>query len=213
MKKLPVHWYSNRTAWMNTRIFTEWIHEIDLAMRKQKRHILMFLDNAPVHPPDVQLENIKLKFFPPNTTAKIQPLDQGIIRAFKAYYRRYLVKHIIASATAAMTADDINITALDAVHWIDSAWGAVTEGTIRNTFRSAGFEKASVIDSLNASSISSSAIENFTTEDKATEELDDVLKHLTIGGKTMSAYDYIVRSEAEFSRAYCNNSLVFIADI
>ncbi|CAF2082438.1 unnamed protein product [Rotaria magnacalcarata] len=107
---------------MTCKIFTEWLQDLDLIMRKQKRHILLFLDNAPVHPPDVQLENIKLDFFPPNTTAKIQPIDQGVIRAFKAYYRRHLVKHIIASADVAVTADDINITALDVVYWIQGRY-------------------------------------------------------------------------------------------
>ncbi|CAF1418298.1 unnamed protein product [Adineta ricciae] len=69
MTKLPVSWYSNRAAWMNT-----------------------------------------------NTTAKIQLMDQGVIRAFKAHYKRNLVKHIIASASAAKAIDDIQINALDAVY-------------------------------------------------------------------------------------------------
>ncbi|CAF1389307.1 unnamed protein product [Rotaria sordida] len=158
-------------------------------MKKQKRHILLFLDNAPVHPQDVQLENIKLKFFPVNTTARIQPLDQGIIRAFKAYYRRNLVKHIIASGGVAVTADDINITALDAVYWIQNAWDAVTETTIRNTFKSAGFEtRPTVNDMLQGVFITNEII---CTDDKSIEELDRVLKHLTIGGKSMSGYDYV----------------------
>lgn len=194
MKKLPVHWYSNRTAWMNSKIFTEWLHEIDTTMRKQKRHILLFLDNAPVHPPDIELEHIKLKFFPANTTAQIQPLDQGIIRTFKAHYRRYLVKHIIASATTAMTADDITVTALDAVHWVDSAWTAVTETTIRNTFRSAGFERSPTVDHLDVSQIDPIDNSNIQIQDKSIDELDRVLRHLTIGGKSISAYDYVVRS-------------------
>jgi hypothetical protein len=192
MKKLPVQWYSNRTAWMNSKIFTEWLHEINLSMQKQERHILLFLDNAPVHPPDIQLDNIKLKFFPPNTTAKIQPMDQGIIRAFKAYYRRYLVKHIIASASTATTADDINVTALDAVHWIDSAWEAVTEATIRNTFRAAGFVRPSLIDSRDISETSSTNNHTTYADEKIIGELDQVLKYLTIGGRTMSAYDYVM---------------------
>lgn len=154
----------------------------------------MFIDNAPVHPPDVQLENIKLKFFPPNTTAKVQPMDQGVIRAFKAHYRRYLIKHVIASAAAAMTADDITITALDAVHWIDSAWQAVTDATIRNTFRSAGFERSSSFDDLNRSQSELIDGENSRPDDKAIEELDRVLKHVSIDGKSMSANDFIVRS-------------------
>lgn len=173
---------------MNSRIFTDWLNDFDLMMKKQKRHILLFLDNAPVHPPDVQLDNIKLKFFPPNTTATIQPLDQGIIRTFKAHYRRDLVKHIIASAGSAITADDVTITALDAVYWIESAWKAVNETTIRNTFRSAGF------DSLNLVSTSAS-IDALPMGNDCIDELDRILKHVKIGGQTVSACDYVVRSE------------------
>ena len=179
---------------MNSRIFTEWLNDFDLMMKKQKRHILLFLDNAPVHPPDVQLDNIKLKFFPANTTAMIQPLDQGIIRTFKAHYRRDLVKHIIASAGSAMTADDITITALDAVYWIESAWKAVNETTIRNTFRSAGFESSSIVDSLHLISTSAS-VDASPMDNDCLDELDRLLKHVTIGGQTISAYDYVVRSE------------------
>ncbi|CAF3999186.1 unnamed protein product [Rotaria sordida] len=192
IKKLPVQWFSNRSAWMNSRIFTQWLEDLDLCMRKQKRHILMFLDNAPVHPQDIQLENIKLKFFPANTTAIIQPMDQGIIRAFKAYYRRYLVKHIIANATVATTADDINVTALDAVYWIDSAWSAVTETSIRNTFRSAGFEKLSMIDGVDVLPVNLGVKGDMSMDNKAIDELDRVLKHLTVGGKSISAYDYVI---------------------
>lgn len=197
MKKLPVYWYSNRSSWMTSKIFTEWLNNIDMQMRRQKRHILLFLDNAPVHPPDIQLENIKLRFFPANTTAKIQPMDQGVIRAFKAHYRRYLVKHVIANATTAMTADDINITALDAVHWIDSAWNTVTETTIRNTFKFAGFERSSAIDDLNQSQSEPIDTSCSRMEDKAIEELDRVLKHVSIGGKSVSANDFVVRSLIE----------------
>jgi hypothetical protein len=89
--------------------------DFHLTMKKQKRHILLFLKNAPVHPPDVQLDNIKLMFFDANTTATIQPLDQGIIRTFKAHYGRDLVEHIMVSAGSAMAADDVTITALNAV--------------------------------------------------------------------------------------------------
>ncbi|CAF1338757.1 unnamed protein product, partial [Rotaria magnacalcarata] len=121
--------------------------------------ILLFLDNAPVHPPDVQLENIKLKFFPPNTTAKIQPMDQGIIRAFKVYYRRHLVKFCL----------------LD-----QGVCEAVSETTIRNTFKSAGFEKLSVIDGIDAVQQISITNEIISAEDKSIEELDRVLRHLTI---------------------------------
>ncbi|CAG8780715.1 13424_t:CDS:2, partial [Racocetra fulgida] len=38
------------------------------------------------------LQNIKLEFLPPHTTSVIQPCDAGIIKNFKANYRKLLVK-------------------------------------------------------------------------------------------------------------------------
>ena len=81
-KSLPVHYYANNKAWMLTPVMEEWLRTVDAKMRSQNRHILLFLDNAPVHP-HIQLTNIKLQFFPANTTAYLQPLDAGIIQTLK----------------------------------------------------------------------------------------------------------------------------------
>jgi hypothetical protein len=113
-------------------------------MKKQNRYILLFVDNAPCHPTDIQLSNIKLQFFPANTTSTIQPLDQGVMHSFKANHRKSLVKYIIASFSAVQTTSDITTTALDAVCWIDSAWKSVTEPTIQNTFTAAGFKQKQI---------------------------------------------------------------------
>ena len=111
-----------------------------------------------------------------------------------------------------MTAGDINVTALDAVHWIDSAWSAVTEGNIKNIFRLASFEKLSMIDGADAIPVNSSINEDMSMDNKAIEELDRVLKHLTISGKSISAHDYVVRSETEFFIAYFDIFLLSISD-
>ena len=42
---------------------------------------------------------IGVMFLPKNTTALIHPLDQGIIKAFKAHYRRELLSAIAVSYT------------------------------------------------------------------------------------------------------------------
>ncbi len=50
----------------------------------------MLLDNAPGHPPalgDLN-HNVKLEFLPPHMTSLLQPMDQGEIATFKAYYMR-----------------------------------------------------------------------------------------------------------------------------
>lgn len=194
MTKLPVTWCHNRTAWMNVYIFRKWLEEFDVIVQKQKRKILLFLDNAPVHPSDVELKNITLKFFPANTTAQIQPLDQGVIRTFKAHYRRHLIQHILANAATAYSADDVVITALDAICWIDSAWKSVTESTIRNTFRKAGFtspSEPSCSDPLSSVSLA----EDSVLERESLADLDKILKHLTIGGQAMTADDFVVNRD------------------
>jgi len=53
------------------------------------------LDNAPGHPLDLKHLNVEILFLPPNTTSIIQPLDQGIISTFKAYYIRRTFEKIL----------------------------------------------------------------------------------------------------------------------
>ena len=178
---------------MNAYIFTKWLEEMDLMFQNQNRKVLLFLDNAPVHPPDVELKNITLKFFPANTTSRIQPLDQGVIRTFKAHYRRHLVQHIIATAASVYSADDVVITALDAICWIDSAWKSVTDVTIQNTFRKAGFHIPT--DSSSSNNTLAVMTEDLIQENHSLEELNKVLKHVTIDGHVMSAIDFVVSQD------------------
>lgn len=53
------------------------------------------IDNAPAHTPSKSFSNITIKFNPPKMTAHIQPLDAGIIRSFKANYRKLLRERLI----------------------------------------------------------------------------------------------------------------------
>ena len=195
MKQLPVTWCNNKTAWMNIFIFTDWLQQLDLMMQKQKRRILLFLDNAPVHPTDINLKNITLKFFPANTTAVTQPMDQGII---KTYYRQQLVQHIIASVSHAYSADDVVITALDAICWIDIAWKSITEVTLQNTFRKAGFIILSASPGLPSAETTLLDEINIGQEQECLNNLDKVLKHISIGGAGMSAIDFVVSSQHDF---------------
>jgi hypothetical protein len=177
---------------MNTFIFTDWLQQLDSMMQKQKRRILLFLDNAPVHPKDVNLKNITLKFFPANTTAIIQPMDQGVIRTFKEYYRQQLVQHIITSASNAYSADDVVTTALDAICWIDIAWKSITEITLQNTFRKAGFTIPSVSPDLPSTETTLTDEITVGQEQECLNTLHQVLKHISIGGTGMSTIDFVV---------------------
>lgn len=57
-------------------------------MRQQNRRILLTIDNFPGHNIAYEPTNIQIESFKPNLTSFVQPLDAGIIRCFKALYRR-----------------------------------------------------------------------------------------------------------------------------
>ena len=59
-------------------------------MRCQNCHILMFLDNHLSHP-HLHLSNIKLCFYPKNTTSKLQAIDQGVTATLKQKYNKRML--------------------------------------------------------------------------------------------------------------------------
>ena len=70
---------------MQHSIFQSWIKQVNQQMRNQHRNILLLVDNVSSHHLEEGkvLSNVKLHFLPPNTTAHLQPIDQGIIHSFK----------------------------------------------------------------------------------------------------------------------------------
>jgi hypothetical protein len=78
----PLDYTANKKAWMTGEIFENWTVKLDQKFSSENRKILMIIVNCPAHLPDLQskLKSIELKFFPPNMTSKLQPLDQGIIK-------------------------------------------------------------------------------------------------------------------------------------
>ncbi|KAJ4437638.1 hypothetical protein ANN_17783 [Periplaneta americana] len=119
---------------------TEWIGRLDRKMGRQKRNIILFLDNASSHP-DIALENIKLVFFPPNTTSACQALDQGVVKNFKVHYCQCVVRHLLANMEMAKSVSQlsVSINLLDAVLWISSSIKEIIPQTVRNCFLKAGF--------------------------------------------------------------------------
>ena len=69
---------------MTSSLFEEWIRKLDWKMAVSKRKILPIVDNCTAHPTIGNLKAIKLEFLPPNVTAILQPLDQGVIHYFKS---------------------------------------------------------------------------------------------------------------------------------
>lgn len=133
-KHLPVQYEHNKRAWMVSEIFEKFLRQWDTELYKSKKKILLLVDNCTAHPQVKNLKAIELHFLPPNTTSVLQPLDQGIIKNLKTHFRQFLVMKLIEGDVASAK---INI--LDAIIMLTKAWERVSEKTIINCFRHAGF--------------------------------------------------------------------------
>jgi aspartyl/asparaginyl beta-hydroxylase (cupin superfamily) len=98
-------------------------------MCKEDRHVLLLVDNASSHM-DFNLSHVKIHFLPPNTTAELQPLDAGIIRSFKAHYRRFFLKWVLTQIETETGVQNMDL--LTCISLILRAWNQVSETTIRN---------------------------------------------------------------------------------
>ncbi|XP_039608826.1 tigger transposable element-derived protein 1-like [Polypterus senegalus] len=101
---LPVYWMHNMKAWITKRLTSDWFHQcfipevkIYLAEKGLEFKVVLLLDNTGGHPLDLSYQGVKIEFLLPNTTSLIQPMDQGVIRAFKALYTRNSLQHMVVA--------------------------------------------------------------------------------------------------------------------
>jgi len=135
MSLLPVTYVYSKKSWMNSDIMNNYVKQLDLRMRAEKRNIILLLDNAPSHPSadSYNASNVRIHFLPPNTTAFLQPMDAGIIRTFKAHYRKLFIRHIIQQYDTGISANVASkLDIKQAIDYIAEAMEQVTSVTIRN---------------------------------------------------------------------------------
>ena len=147
-RTLPVFWRANKKAWVRKAVFEDWFMTYFCPTVKKyckennlSFKILLILDNAPGHPASLGdlCENVKVIFLPPNTTSLIQPMDQGTIATFKAYYLRRTFKQAITETTGD---DTISLTEFwkkynikQAIQNIDESWQEVTVSNMRAVWK------------------------------------------------------------------------------
>ncbi|XP_070618401.1 tigger transposable element-derived protein 1-like [Erythrolamprus reginae] len=105
---LPVHWMYNSKAWIMKMLTSDWFHQcfvpqvkVYLLEKGLPFKVLLLMDNAGGHATDLQYDGVQIEFLLPNTTWLIQPMDQGVIRAFKALNTRNAMDNIVAYVDAA----------------------------------------------------------------------------------------------------------------
>jgi hypothetical protein len=137
-EQLGFKYYSNSRAWMTGDIFQQWLINWDHHLRKEKRNILLLVDNFAGHNYDTRsIKNICVERFASNLTAHVQPMDAGIIHCFKAHYRRHFLRRALDLFDDG--ADNIYaINQLQAMRLICMAWENVSTETIAHCWHKVG---------------------------------------------------------------------------
>lgn len=144
-KNLPVDYFNQKKGWMNRDIFQQWFEKIfvpevrkHLDSKNLPNKAVLLIDNAPSHPCTSVLKSsdrqIFAKFLPPNVTALIQPMDQGVIATMKRTYRKKLLLSKIEEGC------DLkefwkNYAILDSIYDIASAWDSIKPSTFVKSWR------------------------------------------------------------------------------
>lgn len=138
LQNLPVHWRSNRKAWVTGKLFEDWFLNCFCVEVEQYCHgsgiafnALLVLDNAPGHPAHLNglHPNVRVMFLPPSSTSLIQPMDQGVIAIFKVHYLRLIFSQLL-NACEGCSKQSVrefwrNYNILHAVKNIGNAWNEV----------------------------------------------------------------------------------------
>ncbi|XP_060867267.1 tigger transposable element-derived protein 6-like [Metopolophium dirhodum] len=134
---LPFEYTNQKNAWVDSTSFRLWLLKFQRKMALQNRNVLLTMDNCSAHNNigDLELPNVKIVYFPPNCTSRLQPLDQGIIAAFKRYFKTRLVRHALLCLDSDQPCVKWNI--LQAMRAMAVSWNDVTATTISNCFKKA----------------------------------------------------------------------------
>ena len=154
-------------------------------MRVQSCKICLLLDNFSGHNISYEPTNIRLEWFQPNLTSHVQPLDAGIIRCFKALYRRMFCLRALELDDTGQ-ADIYKIDLLEAMLMAKKAWERVSSTTIKACWDHTGIQRAPIMlriptlttiyDSKDEQAWS--IIHNFATTDMTLPNAETALKTL-----------------------------------
>lgn len=144
LKTMPVQYYSQQTAWMESDIFKNWFHNHFIpAARTHLRssglpeNALLLIDRNPSHPEDHHLRSedtfFFVQYFPAKVKTLIQPMEQGMIYDMKLHYRQQILTELI-NENLSIADFYKNFSVKDAVRLIASAWDQISIENIQKCF-------------------------------------------------------------------------------
>ena len=142
------YYYANKKVWMDAELMEEILRTLNRKCTAEDRKIFLFIDNAQSHPESFTdcFSHLKIVFLPKNTTSRLQPLDAGIIKNFKVFYRKQLLQHVLARIKPGSRASDVisSVDLLMSIGWVMDVWRIVKKETIVNCFSKRGFNEATL---------------------------------------------------------------------
>jgi len=179
---LPVYWKYNKKAWVTQNVFTDWYTNYFSPTvlrfcedKKLQPKVLLLLDNAPGHPQNLNEIrtplDVKVVYMLPNTTSLLQPMDQGVIATFKAYYlRNTLMEMIRVLDSSDKTIKDywLGYDILKGIKNIKSAWDEVSTKCLNGVWRK----------------LLPAFVDNFVFEEDLTENISKLARHVGLDDVT-----------------------------
>ena len=135
---LFIVWRWNIKTWIINRIFKEFLLWFDSQMSDRKS--ILLINNFSAHHAGLNLieteftnslSSIKIIFLFTNATSLCQPLDQNIIRIWKAYYKKQWLRYQISEYKVDRIFEK-TVNVLKAIRWSMSIWDEVSSSTIHN---------------------------------------------------------------------------------
>jgi hypothetical protein len=97
-QRKPLKYMHQKNAWIDAPTLQDWFDNVFLWSKRQffgRENVLLFWDNFPAHDKLINKHaDIKIVTLPPNLTSVFQPMDQGVIAAFKMRYKHALLKKV-----------------------------------------------------------------------------------------------------------------------
>jgi DDE superfamily endonuclease/Tc5 transposase DNA-binding domain len=181
-------WYfNNKKAWMTGVYFQKYLQQFDYYV---KRPVLLLIDNAPSHITEgLQLRYVKVMCLPPNTTSKYQPLDAGIIAAFKKHYRRRQISWGLDQMESGES--PYKVHQLQAMRWIAGCWRNLDQSVFANCWK-----HTSLLDiDTSGQPSTDSTFEEDSTDAELSEDFDRFIRAANI--RTAMSLDNFLNPEDE----------------
>ena len=153
MSHFGIRYYNNAKSWMRQDIFARIINKFFYYTQftLKRPHDILLTDNFSAHIPPPEWKEVALKgglrgfkrkgntivFLPPNTTSVIQPLDMGVIQAFKAHYRRQHLRWMVDELDEGKDAEKIKVDLRQVCLWSREARQFILGETISNCWHHA----------------------------------------------------------------------------